>query len=99
MACNGLIRLMRKSYLRRVPILPRFISVMIRFLYSCEIQPTADISPRAALIHRGLGCVFHENVVIEDGVKIYQNVTLGGAENRTPDWRRVAIILLLKRMQ
>ena len=83
MACNGLIRLMRKSYLRRVPILPRFISVMLRFLYSCEIQPTADISPRAALIHRGLGCVFHENVVIEDGVKIYQNVTLGGGSGKS----------------
>lgn len=75
---NRLIRIMRKMYMKGIPLVPQVISSIVRILYSCDMKPTTDIFPSATIFHNGLGCVFHENTVIEDGVRIYQNVTLGG---------------------
>lgn len=69
---------MRKCYLKKIPLLPKLTRGLIRILFSFEVHPTAEISPSVEFVHNGLGCVFHERVVIEDEVKIYQNVTLGG---------------------
>ena len=69
---------MQKCHQKRSPILPQMIRIIIRVLFSFEIHPTANIADGAEFVHNGLGCVFHEHVTIEDGVKIYLNVTLGG---------------------
>lgn len=85
MACNGLIRFMRAAHERGVPLIPKVVSKIIRFAYGCDIKPTVNIARSAVLVHDGIGCVFHENTIIEEGVSIYQNVTLGGSGKARTD--------------
>lgn len=78
MGCSEVVHLMRSLYLKKIPIVPSLLRRSIRLVFACEVMPTCDIDKTVELYHGGLGCVFHENVVVDEGVKIYQNVTLGG---------------------
>lgn len=69
---------MRKMFLLKIPVIPKIIKFIIRFVYACDIFPSTSIAEGVCFCHRGLGCVIHENAVIEKNVMIYQNVTLGG---------------------
>lgn len=70
--------LMRKLYLLKIPVIPRLIKFLIRIVYACDVFPSTDIDKGVCFCHRGLGCVIHENAIIEKNVMIFQNVTLGG---------------------
>ena len=61
----------------RVPVLPRFISHVSRFLTGIEIHPGARIG-RRVLIDHGMGIVIGETAEVGDDCLIYQGVTLGG---------------------
>jgi serine O-acetyltransferase len=61
----------------RVPILPRIISQMSRFLTGIEIHPGATIG-KGLFIDHGMGVVIGETTVIGDNVTLFQGVTLGG---------------------
>ena len=61
----------------RIPVLPRFISQLSRFLTGIEIHPGAKIGKRFFIDH-GAGVVIGETVEIGDNVTVYQGVTLGG---------------------
>lgn len=73
-----LYRLMRWLYLKKVPIFPNIIRKLIRITHAWEVFPSSIIGKNVCFVHGGLGCVIHERAIIEDNVKIYQNVTLGG---------------------
>ena len=60
-----------------VPLLPRVISQISRFLTGVEIHPGAKIGRRFFIDH-GMGVVIGETTEIGDDVLLYQNVTLGG---------------------
>lgn len=60
-----------------LPLLPRVISQISRFLTGIEIHPGATIGRRFFIDH-GMGVVIGETTEIGDDVLIYQNVTLGG---------------------
>jgi serine O-acetyltransferase len=70
-------RLAHRLYQAGVPILPRFISQVNRFLTQIEIHPGATIGRRFFIDH-GAGVVVGETAEIGDDVLIYQGVTLGG---------------------
>lgn len=70
-------RLAHRLYKANVPILPRFISQVSRFLTGIEIHPGATIGRRFFIDH-GMGVVIGETSEIGDDVLIYQGVTLGG---------------------
>ncbi len=60
-------------------ILPaKLFSRMMRILYSCDIQPTAEIADSVVFAHKGLGVVIGVDTIIGDNTKIMQNVTIGG---------------------
>ena len=61
----------------RIPVLPRFISQVARFLTGIEIHPGAQIGKRFFIDH-GLGVVIGETAIIGDDVLLYQGSTLGG---------------------
>ncbi|HVP14695.1 MAG TPA: serine O-acetyltransferase [Terriglobales bacterium] len=61
----------------RVPLLPRLISHIARFLTGVEIHPGATIG-RRVLIDHGMGVVIGETAEVGDDCLIYQGVTLGG---------------------
>ncbi len=67
---HGLCRL-------HVPVLPRLISHLSRFLTGIEIHPAAVIG-RGFFIDHGMGVVIGETAEIGDHVTLYQGVTLGG---------------------
>jgi len=61
----------------RVPVLPRLLSHVARFLTGIEIHPGAVIGRRVFIDH-GMGVVIGETAVVGDDCLIYQGVTLGG---------------------
>jgi len=73
-------RLAHRLYLAGVPLLPRFISQVSRFLTGIEIHPGAVIGRRFFIDH-GMGVVIGETAEIGDDVLLYQGVTLGGTGN------------------
>lgn len=73
-------RLAHSLYEADIPILPRFVSQLSRFLTGIEIHPGAKIGRRFFIDH-GMGVVIGETAEIGDDVLIYQGVTLGGTGN------------------
>ncbi|HEY3840494.1 MAG TPA: serine O-acetyltransferase [Bryobacteraceae bacterium] len=73
-------RLAHRLYEAKIPILPRFMSQVSRFLTGIEIHPGAAIGRRFFIDH-GMGVVIGETTEIGDDVLIYQGVTLGGTGN------------------
>ncbi len=60
-----------------VPVLPRFLSHIGRFLTGIEIHPGARIGPGFFIDH-GMGVVIGETSEIGENCLLYQGVTLGG---------------------
>lgn len=59
-----------------VPVVPRFISHIARFLTGIEIHPAARLGPGLFIDH-GMGVVIGETAEIGTDVTLYQGVTLG----------------------
>jgi serine O-acetyltransferase len=60
-----------------IPLVPRFLSHVARFLTGVEIHPAARIG-QGLFIDHGMGVVIGETTQIGDNCTIYQGVTLGG---------------------
>src|ERR1700684_1110249 len=75
-------RLAHRLYEADIPILPRFISQVSRFLTGIEIHPGAQIGKRFFVDH-GMGVVIGETAIIGDNVLLYQGTTLGGTGKET----------------
>lgn len=70
-------RLAHRLYRSRVPLLPRLVSQLSRFVTGIEIHPGARIGERFFIDH-GSGVVIGETTIIGDDCLVYQGVTLGG---------------------
>lgn len=70
-------RLIHPLYRAGIPILPRWLANVSRFLTQIEIHPAAKIG-KGIFIDHGSGVVIGETTEIGDGCTIYQGVTLGG---------------------
>jgi len=64
-----------------VPLAPRGLMYITRFLTGIEIHPGATIGSRFFIDH-GMGVVIGETAEIGDNVMLYQGVTLGGTSTR-----------------
>ena len=69
-------RLSHRLHRRGVPLFPRVVSHVARFLTGVEIHPGATIG-RGFFIDHGMGVVIGETAEIGDRVTVYQGVTLG----------------------
>lgn len=65
-----------------VPVVPRFISHIARFLTGIEIHPGAKLGPGLFIDH-GMGVVIGETAEIGKDVTLYQGVTLGAQTRHT----------------
>ena len=74
-------RLAHTLYRWHVPVLPRLISHISRFLTGVEIHPGAKIG-EGLFIDHGMGVVIGETSEIGDNVTLYQGVTLGGTSHQ-----------------
>lgn len=70
-------RIIHRIYLTGVPLLPRFLSNIVRFATGIEIHPAARIGKRFFIDH-GMGVLIGETAEVGDDVTIYKGVTLGG---------------------
>jgi serine O-acetyltransferase len=70
-------RFIHLLYRAGMPILPRWLSNISRFLTQIEIHPAAKIG-KSIFIDHGSGIVIGETSEVGDGCTIYQGVTLGG---------------------
>ena len=70
-------RIAHKLHYWHIPLIPRIISHISRFLTGIEIHPAAAIGRRFFIDH-GMGVVIGETTIIKDDVLMYQGVTLGG---------------------
>ena len=74
-------RLAHTLYCWHIPVLPRLISHLNRFLTGIEIHPGAKIGDGFFVDH-GMGVVIGETAEIGDNVTLYQGVTLGGTSQQ-----------------
>ncbi len=74
-------RIAHTLYRWRIPVLPRWISHVNRFLTGIEIHPGAKIG-EGFFIDHGMGVVIGETAEIGDNVLLYQGVTLGGTSHQ-----------------
>jgi cysteinyl-tRNA synthetase len=70
-------RIIHSLWKIKIPLLPRFLSHVGRFLTGIEIHPGATIGPGFFIDH-GIGVVIGETAEIGKGVTLFQGVTLGG---------------------
>ena len=70
-------RISHALYRVGIPILPRLVSQIARFLTGIEIHPGATIG-KGLFIDHGMGVVIGETSIIGDNVTLFQGVTLGG---------------------
>jgi serine O-acetyltransferase len=70
-------RLAHWLYCLGIPLIPRLISQVARFLTGIEIHPGAVIGGGFFIDH-GMGVVIGETAIVGDYALIYQGVTLGG---------------------
>ncbi|MDQ2663098.1 MAG: serine O-acetyltransferase [Candidatus Eremiobacteraeota bacterium] len=70
-------RIIHVLWRARVPLLPRWLSNVNRFLTGIEIHPGATLG-KGVFIDHGMGVVIGETAQVGDGCTIYQGVTLGG---------------------
>jgi serine O-acetyltransferase len=70
-------RVVHALYRARLPLLPRWLSNVNRFLTGIEIHPAAKIG-KGVFIDHGMGVVIGETAEVGDNCTIYQGVTLGG---------------------
>jgi len=64
-----------------IPVLPRLLSHISRFLTGIEIHPGAKLG-EGVFIDHGMGVVIGETAEIGDNVTLYQDVTLGGTSRQ-----------------
>ena len=60
-----------------IPLLPRFLAHLARFVTGIEIHPAAQLG-KGFFIDHGMGVVIGETVESGENVTLYQGVTLGG---------------------
>ena len=73
-------RIAHKLNYWRIPLIPRIISNISRFITGIDIHPAARIGRRFFIDH-GMGVVIGATTIIGDDVLLYQGVTLGGTGN------------------
>lgn len=73
-------RLIHPLHKMKIPILPRFLSQLNRFLTGIEIHPGAEIG-EGFFIDHGMGVVIGETVEMGKNCVLFHNVTLGGTGN------------------
>ncbi|MDJ0904281.1 MAG: serine O-acetyltransferase [Xenococcus sp. MO_188.B8] len=69
-------------FLMKMPLIPRLISHISRFITGIEIHPGAQIG-QGVFIDHGMGVVIGETAIVGDSSLIYQGVTLGGTGKET----------------
>lgn len=69
-----------------IPVLPRFLALIVRWWTGTEIHPGARIG-KGVFIDHAAGVVIGESAIVGDNVTLFQGVTLGATGNENT-WKR-----------
>lgn len=69
-----------------IPVLPRFLALIVRWWTGTEIHPGARIG-KGVFIDHAAGVVIGESAIVGDNVTLFQGVTLGATGNEKT-WKR-----------
>lgn len=64
-------------YKHKVPLLPKFFTLLNRVIFATYIPSTATIGRNLTVGYFGLGIVIHTRTIIGDNCLVGQNVTIG----------------------
>ncbi|MEH7293565.1 serine acetyltransferase [Priestia megaterium] len=79
-----LLRFKRWFKVKRIPIIPGFLDLIYRTLFSCDIPSSVAFGKGSKFAHHGLGCVIHPRAVIGSNCKLFQRVTIGSRNGEGP---------------
>lgn len=65
-------------YLKKIPILPHLIKLLIFLIYNSSIPYQAKIGSKSQFGYGGIGVVIHRNSILGKNCKIGSGVTIGG---------------------
>lgn len=75
-------KIARFLYLKKIPLLPKFIKGLIYIIHNSSIPYECSIGKNCKFLYGGIGCVIHKDTVIGDNVVIGTNVLIGGRSNK-----------------
>ncbi|AXI10470.1 serine acetyltransferase [Oceanobacillus sp. 143] len=70
-------RIANFCYLKKIPIIPRFVKNLIFLLFNSVVPYTCKIGKESKFAYGGIGVVLHSKSIIGDRVIIGQGVTIG----------------------
>lgn len=77
MRVNNIIKFRKNKFLNKV-----IYHILLR--KGIDLPAEVKLGKKVSFPHNSIGTVIHNNTVIEDNVRIYQNVTLGRADIYNP---------------
>lgn len=72
----------RSLYLKKIPVLPKIVKMLIRVICSATIPYSCQIGYGTVFPHGAQGVVIHEEAVIGERCKIQCNSVIGGKSGR-----------------
>lgn len=63
-------RISRWLYLKKIPLLPKIIQLMVFVIYNCKVPYKCSIGKGSFLVVKGIGVCIHDNAIIGDGCRI-----------------------------
>lgn len=64
----------------RIPA--RLVKTVLLLVFHANLEPEAEVAVTAHLGHLGIGTTVHGSTIIEDGVTIWQHVTIGSVDHK-----------------
>lgn len=77
-------KLMNIAKKTNIPLVKDVCRKIAKFL-GCLVGRDVVVGDNVQFVHNALGTVIYTNTILEDGVKIYQNVTLGKSDVVSPN--------------
>ena len=65
-------------YNLKIPIIPKFLELVIFLLYNSRIPSKVIIGKNSKFAYAGIGCVIHKDTLIGNNCTIGQGITIGG---------------------
>jgi len=85
-----LYRISHVFYKYNIFIIAKLFWLLNRILFCIDIDPGAKLGPGLRLVHP-MSIVVGRNVISEGDLVIYQNVTIGGSEDKTKQYNEITL--------
>lgn len=85
-----LYRVSNFFYRKKIPFIPRLLTIINRIIFGIEIGYTAQIGKGFRICH-GAGCVIGYKTIIGENVTVNQGVTIGGNFNKSRIYNKTYI--------